>query len=242
MPRPHHHRRGRRARPHDSSWYAGVCRPRSRAGVGSPHRAVAEPPASTSRAMPSGDVMGARVPPVVVLAAAGAAQRLTGRRRKRTARSVLASTVTAGLSGALILESVVQFARHRTTVDPHGVESASTLVTTGPHALTRNPMYVGMLGLLVARAVARRRRGALLPAAGFWWAMTASRSRRRSAPWPSASARTMRTTRTECRAGCGRARRARTSLRRGALGIPSSAPSTRFPGKAVSLGLPAASR
>ncbi|MBF0697988.1 isoprenylcysteine carboxylmethyltransferase family protein [Actinomyces bowdenii] len=115
--------------------------------------------------------MGARVPPVVVLAAAGAAQRLTGRRRKRTARSVLASTVTAGLSGALILESVVQFARHRTTVDPHGVESASTLVTTGPHALTRNPMYVGMLGLLVARAVARRRRGALLPAAGFWWAM-----------------------------------------------------------------------
>ncbi len=116
--------------------------------------------------------MGARVPPVVVLAAAGAAQRLSGRRRKRTARSVLASTVTAGLSGALILESVVQFARHRTTtVDPHGVESASTLVTTGPHALTRNPMYVGMLGLLVARAVARRRRGALLPAAGFWWAM-----------------------------------------------------------------------
>ncbi|BDA63836.1 methyltransferase family protein [Actinomyces capricornis] len=115
--------------------------------------------------------MGIRVPPVVVLGAAGAAQRLTGRRRRRTARSVLASTAVAGASGALILEGVAEFARHRTTVDPHGVERASALVTTGPNALTRNPMYVGMLGLLVARAVARRRRRALLPAVGFWWAI-----------------------------------------------------------------------
>ncbi|WP_243896802.1 methyltransferase family protein [Actinomyces bowdenii] len=110
-----------------------------------------------------------RIPPAVVLAAAAAGQRVVARRGRRTAGSVLASAAIAGLSGALALEGVAEFARHRTTVDPGGVERASALVTTGPSALTRNPMYAGMLGLLVARAVSRRSGAALLPALGFWW-------------------------------------------------------------------------
>ena len=41
------------------------------------------------------------------------------------------------------------------------------LVTTGVNAVSRNPMYVGMAGLLVANAVRRASWRALLPAAVF---------------------------------------------------------------------------
>jgi len=40
-------------------------------------------------------------------------------------------------------------------------------VTAGPFAVTRNPMYVGLSGLLVAHAVWRGSWVALAPAAGF---------------------------------------------------------------------------
>ena len=121
-----------------------------------------------NRAMHQGEAVGIRVPPVVVLAAAAAGQQVVGRRGRRTAGGVLASAAIAGLSGALALEGIAEFTRHRTTVDPRGVERASALVTTGPNALTRNPMYAGMLGLLVSRAVSRHSGAALLPALGFW--------------------------------------------------------------------------
>ena len=41
------------------------------------------------------------------------------------------------------------------------------LVTSGPTAVTRNPMYVGMAGVLVAHAVLRGSWRALLPVAAF---------------------------------------------------------------------------
>ena len=41
------------------------------------------------------------------------------------------------------------------------------LVTTGANAVTRNPMYVGMAGLLVANALRRGSWTALLPVAAF---------------------------------------------------------------------------
>lgn len=44
---------------------------------------------------------------------------------------------------------VLPFRRARTTIDPTRPERASTLVTTGIFAVTRNPMYVGMLLVLV---------------------------------------------------------------------------------------------
>jgi protein-S-isoprenylcysteine O-methyltransferase Ste14 len=52
-------------------------------------------------------------------------------------------------------------------VDPFHPERTSTLVTTGPNSITRNPMYVGMAGLLVAHAVLRGKPVALLPVGGF---------------------------------------------------------------------------
>ena len=68
-----------------------------------------------------------------------------------------------GLAGA----SSAQFRRSGTTVQPFRPDRASTLVTTGANAVTRNPMYVGMAGLLVAHAVRRGSWPALLPAVGF---------------------------------------------------------------------------
>ncbi len=41
------------------------------------------------------------------------------------------------------------------------------LVTDGPFAHTRNPMYVGLTGILLGHAAARRSHVALLPIAGF---------------------------------------------------------------------------
>jgi protein-S-isoprenylcysteine O-methyltransferase Ste14 len=46
-------------------------------------------------------------------------------------------------------------------------EQASVLVTTGANALSRNPMYVGLTGLLVANAVRLGAKTALLPVAAF---------------------------------------------------------------------------
>jgi protein-S-isoprenylcysteine O-methyltransferase Ste14 len=68
-----------------------------------------------------------------------------------------------GLAGA----AAAQFRRRGTTVEPFRPESASVLVTTGANSISRNPMYLGMAGLLVAHAVWRGSWEALLPVAGF---------------------------------------------------------------------------
>jgi protein-S-isoprenylcysteine O-methyltransferase Ste14 len=41
------------------------------------------------------------------------------------------------------------------------------LITTGSNSITRNPMYVGLTGLLVAHAIGHGSWKALLPAAAF---------------------------------------------------------------------------
>jgi protein-S-isoprenylcysteine O-methyltransferase Ste14 len=59
------------------------------------------------------------------------------------------------------------FRREGTTVLPFHPEQTSSLVTTGANAVTRNPMYVGMAGLLLAQAAYRRSWTALAPVAAF---------------------------------------------------------------------------
>lgn len=63
--------------------------------------------------------------------------------------------------------SVDRFRRAGTTVEPFHPERANALVTIGPYSITRNPMYVGMTGMLVAHAAYRGGIATLLPAAGF---------------------------------------------------------------------------
>ena len=92
------------------------------------------------------------LPPVPLAAAVLAIQRLSGRVRPVTkASSVLA---------------IAEFRRQRATVNPVEVGAAS-LVTSGPNRVTRNPMYVGMAGILISHALLRRSPMALLAAMLF---------------------------------------------------------------------------
>lgn len=106
-------------------------------------------------------------PPLVALAAAVAQRALTRDARPAPrARSLAAAAVASG-SFALAGSAAGQFRRQGTTVDPFDPGLASALVTTGANGLTRNPMYVGMAGLLVANALRRGSLRSLLPVAAF---------------------------------------------------------------------------
>ena len=110
-----------------------------------------------------------RPPPAVLLAMAGLAQGVVTRGRTATPASVAAATAVVGGSLCLLAGSAGTFLRHRTTVDPVRVERAQHLVVDGPNRLTRNPMYLGLTGLLLSHAIARRSPSALIPLAGFVW-------------------------------------------------------------------------
>ena len=110
-----------------------------------------------------------RPPPAVLLAMAGLAQGVVTRGRRATPSSVAAATAVVGGSLCLLAGSAGTFLRHRTTVDPVRVERAQHLVVDGPNRLTRNPMYLGLTGLLLSHAIARRSPSALIPLAGFVW-------------------------------------------------------------------------
>lgn len=65
-----------------------------------------------------------------------------------------------GLVGVLLVFGVsvdglafFSFRRALTTINPVAIDNASSLVTTGIYAFTRNPMYVGLTTLLVTLAV-----------------------------------------------------------------------------------------
>lgn len=60
-------------------------------------------------------------------------------------------TAVLALTGAIIsLLGVSSFRRAGTTVNPMKPESASALVNSGIYGLTRNPMYLGFLLVLIA--------------------------------------------------------------------------------------------
>lgn len=115
----------------------------------------------------SGEPVFPRVPPVVLLAGAAAVQLDLTPGRPSTRASRLAGAAFAACSAAVALASISAFARRGTTIDPVHADRASQLVVSGINARSRNPMYVGMAGVLVAIAVTRRSWLALLPAAGF---------------------------------------------------------------------------
>lgn len=79
--------------------------------------------------------------------------------------AVCVSLVVFG--AALAVAGIRSFRRARTTVHPTRPEEASSLVSTGIYRYTRNPMYLGLLLILIAWAVFLSSAWALLGAAGF---------------------------------------------------------------------------
>ena len=68
------------------------------------------------------------------------------------ARQVLV-VVFICLGGTLAIPAVATFRAVGTTVAPRRPEEASRLVTTGVYRYSRNPMYLGLLSLLIAWAL-----------------------------------------------------------------------------------------
>lgn len=51
-----------------------------------------------------------------------------------------------------ILSAVIQFVNRKTTVNPTKPHKTTTLVITGTYKITRNPMYLGMLLIIISFA------------------------------------------------------------------------------------------
>ncbi|HLN77357.1 MAG TPA: isoprenylcysteine carboxylmethyltransferase family protein [Nocardioidaceae bacterium] len=106
-------------------------------------------------------------PPALAILSVLAQRALTRGAQPPTAARVAAASGIAAVSGALAAAAAREFRGQGTTFDPFDPARASVLVTTGANAVSRNPMYVGMAGLLVANAVRRGSWTALLPVVAF---------------------------------------------------------------------------
>jgi protein-S-isoprenylcysteine O-methyltransferase Ste14 len=97
-----------------------------------------------------------RVPPVfltLIVAAAmwGTAPVSLSGAAGSLVRSVLAASIaSAGLIFGLL--GVAAFRRARTSVNPLRPSNVTSFVATGPYRLSRNPMYVGLLFVLIGWA------------------------------------------------------------------------------------------
>jgi len=95
-----------------------------------------------------------KIPPVIVLIVFGALMYLLSIflpvgyfeffGRSYLMYALLVGAITIGLI------SLVQFFKSKTTVDPTVPEKATSLVTSGVYKISRNPMYLGMLLILLA--------------------------------------------------------------------------------------------
>lgn len=112
-----------------------------------------------------------KVPPPIVALATAATMWLIARQTRNFAIAIPASRLIAGalaLLGVLIaVAGVRSFRKAQTTINPLKPESATSLVDFGIYRLTRNPMYIGMLLVLIAFAVLLSNPLALLGLAAF---------------------------------------------------------------------------
>jgi protein-S-isoprenylcysteine O-methyltransferase Ste14 len=107
------------------------------------------------------------VPPPLIAVAAAAVQRALAPRERPGAARRIAAGALALVSVGMPFDASRRFRAARTTFEPFDPSQASSLVTDGPYAITRNPMYVGMAGLLAAHALGRGGWLTPLPVAAF---------------------------------------------------------------------------
>lgn len=98
-----------------------------------------------------------KVPPVAVLLVCGAGMWLLSRQLPELSfpfpgHRLLASLVAA-VGAAIGVSGVIAFRAAKTTVDPRYPHKASSMVRTGIYRITRNPMYLGLLLLLLGWAL-----------------------------------------------------------------------------------------
>lgn len=98
-----------------------------------------------------------KVPPPAVAAVVAAAMIAASRFWPWAGFTVPLVTVVASLIAlagiAIAVAGTVAFRRARTTVNPMKPEAASSLVTEGIYAFTRNPMYLGLVLLITGFAL-----------------------------------------------------------------------------------------
>lgn len=94
-------------------------------------------------------------PPVVALVLAlamWAVSRLTLTFEVDASLRIAVAISIALIGGAFSAAGITAFRRAQTTLNPMKPETASSLVTSGIYRVTRNPMYVGLLFVLVGWA------------------------------------------------------------------------------------------
>ena len=98
-----------------------------------------------------------KVPPPIVALLAGVAMWLVSRRGPSIDLPLFVCNAGAGVialcGGALALAGSIAFKRASTTVNPLRPANTTSLVTSGIYRYTRNPMYLGLLLVLVGWAV-----------------------------------------------------------------------------------------
>jgi protein-S-isoprenylcysteine O-methyltransferase Ste14 len=95
-----------------------------------------------------------KVPPLIVVTIAAllmwAVARATPRLTLLYPGRVLVAAALLISGIAIMLTGVLAFRKASTTVDPRFPENASHIVSSGIYRVTRNPMYLGMLVVLIA--------------------------------------------------------------------------------------------
>jgi len=98
-----------------------------------------------------------KIPPPLVAAVCAAAtwglSLLTPPLQIPTLARLVAGVLLVAVGLGFAVDALVSFRRAKTTVNPIKPESTTSLVSSGVYSITRNPMYVGMLLLLIAGAV-----------------------------------------------------------------------------------------
>jgi protein-S-isoprenylcysteine O-methyltransferase Ste14 len=98
-----------------------------------------------------------KIPPVAIVLVTAALMWLASWAVPAFVIPISARTIPAvslAIVGAVVIVlGVLSFRRARTTVNPMAPGSSSSLVCSGIYALSRNPMYLGLLAILLGWAV-----------------------------------------------------------------------------------------